>query len=469
MGTRKTMGMIAAVAAALAMLAPISSGATDAASRLSDAITYKTISFQDPAMTDEAEFLAFHDYLEKTYPLVHKNLKREKVNGLGLLYTWEGTDPTADALVLMAHQDVVPIAPGTDNDWTYRPFSGRIADGYVWGRGAMDCKGFLIAVLEAVEGLLREGYQPRRTVYLAFGQDEEVGGDMGAAAISALLESRGVRADLVIDEGGFIVDGSVLMIDKPVALVGIAEKGYMSLELTVRAEGGHSSMPPPETAIGILGAAIHRLEKHPFPSRLGGVSVMTLDSLAPEMPAYLRTAIRGRKLIGWIIKSELSKINATNAILRTTTAATIIEAGTKENVLPQEARAVVNFRLLPGDGSDYVIARVKKVIDDDRVEVKPIGEPREASQVSRIDSEGYGLLSSVIAQSFPDAVLAPFLVLGGTDARHFENISDSVYRFSPMKVSEEDQARAHGTDERIGTENLDEIIDFYRLLIKSAD
>ncbi|HUT53195.1 MAG TPA: M20 family peptidase [bacterium] len=460
---------ILAISLLSAPYATSASGASSAANSLSGAVKIKSISHQDPSQVDATEFFALHDYLATSYPLIHKNLVREKAGGLSLLYTWQGSDPSARPVILMAHQDVVPIAPGTIGDWTHSPFSGDIADGYVWGRGTMDCKGFLISIMEAVEGLIAEGHAPRRTIYLAFGHDEEVGGDHGAAAISSLLESRGAKAEYVIDEGGFIVDGAPLGIDKPLAMVGIAEKGYLSLELKVKTGGGHSSMPPPESAIGILGAAIHRLEKRPFPSRLEGVTVLTFESLAPEMPASMRAAISGRRLLGGVIKNMLSKVNATNAMIRTTTAATIIEAGSKENVLPQEARAVVNLRLLPGDDIAYAVGRVKKVIADPRVAVEIMDGAREASKVSSVESDGFKILKTTIAEVFPGTLMAPFLVLGGTDSRHYENISDSVYRFIPMRVSEKDQERAHGTDERIAVDNIEEIIEFYRRLILNSE
>lgn len=440
-----------------------------AAQNLSRALQFQTISFQDPAQVDAAVFKAFHAFLEKTYPLVHKNLTRETVNDLGLLYTWKGSDPSAKPIVMLAHIDVVPIAPGTMKDWTYPPFEGRIADGFIWGRGTMDCKGDLIAIMEAVEGLLAQGYQPRRTVYLCFGQDEEVGGANGAGKTAALLKARGVSAELVNDESGMIVDGKMLGIKKPLAMVGIAEKGYLSLELKAKAKGGHSSMPPGESAIGILASAIVKLEENPFPARISGVAELTLKSLAPELPSYMRFAAKNSRLFGGLLTGFLSKVPATNAMIRTTIAPTIIAAGTKENVLPQEARAVVNFRLLPGDSIDYVISRVKKIINDPRVTIEPIGHYNEASKISDLESEGYSILKRTIAESFPEALIAPYLVLGGTDSKHYEEVSNSLFRFAPMRADEKDQERAHGTNERVGVDNFQEMVVFYGRLLKNSD
>ena len=472
-GTRAlaTVFTLALAAAILSSPAPRAEGGkvSPAAERLGRAVQFQTISYQDRSQLEVEEFRGFHRFLEGAYPLIHSRLERELINDMSLLYTWEGADPSLPALIYTAHIDVVPIEPGTAGDWTHPPFSGRIADGFVWGRGTLDCKGSLIGLMEAVESLLSEGYVPRRTIYLAFGHDEEVGGDTGALAIASLLRERGVRAEYVLDEGGFIIDGTPLGVSREIALIGIAEKGYLSLELKVRTEGGHSSMPPDHTAIGILAAAITQLENNPFPPRLEGVALSTFQSLAPALPSALRAAVRAHRLLNPLIIRELSRNQATNAVIRTTTAATIIEAGSKENVLPQEARAVVNFRLLPGDSIEFVVNRVKKIIDDPRVEVSIIGTPREASLVTSTDSLGYQTLTGVIREMFPQVAPAPYLVLGGTDARHYELVSDSIMRFVPHRLDETDQARIHGTNERLSLENLDKSVEFYSRLIKALD
>jgi carboxypeptidase PM20D1 len=296
-----------------------------------------------------------------------------------------------------------------------------------------------------------------------------VGGEKGAVQIAALLKSRGVRAEYVLDEGGLIAEGKMLGIEKPIAAIGIAEKGYLTLELKVKTQGGHSSMPPQHTAIGILSKAIYNLEKKPFPSRLEGVTKKTLKYLSPELPLYERIAIANSWLFSGLIKSMLSKNNVTNAFLRTTIATTIIEAGTKENVLPQEARAVVNFRLLPGDSTDYVISRVKKIINDPRVSVGIIGTPREASKITDVKSKGFKELVRILGEMFPEVVPIPYLVVGGTDSRYYEQVSDCILRFNPQRAGQEDQKRVHGTDERVKVENLREFISFYNRMIRDSN
>src|SRR3989454_7321513 len=240
------------------------------AQRLAGALRFKTVSYQDSTQFDAREFNGFQAYLRATFPRVHAALKPEKVNGYGLLYEWTGSDPNLPPIVLLAHQDVVPVEPGTESRWTEPAFEGRIAGGYVWGRGALDDKGSLIGVLEAVEHLVVAGAKPRRTVYLAFGYDEEVGGRRGAVRIAELLASRNVHPDFVLDEGGGLATGFIPGIGAPVALVGIAEKGYVTVELTAQAEGGHSSMPPKETAVGMLAAALTPLEHDQMPRAIRG-------------------------------------------------------------------------------------------------------------------------------------------------------------------------------------------------------
>src|SRR5438876_888335 len=254
-----------------------------AAEHLAAAIRFRTVSHQDPSEDDRTQFAGLRTFLARTYPKVHRSLVRELVNGDGLLYTWKGADASAKPVLLMAHQDVVPVEPGTEGRWVHPPFGGAIADGFVWGRGALDDKASLVFLMEAVESLLADGFRPPRTVYLASGFDEEVGGLEGAARIAALLAERGVRLDYVLDEGRFVSQGVVPGVQEPVASIGIAEKGYVSVELVAETEGGHSSRPPPETAIGLLAAAIDRLERHPMPARLRGAPRREMQALAPYM------------------------------------------------------------------------------------------------------------------------------------------------------------------------------------------
>ena len=441
-----------------------------AAQNLSRALQYKTISSQDPSKFDAAPFIAFHQFLAQAFPKTHGQLKKEVINKYSLLYTWQGSDTSLKPVVFLAHIDVVPVSYGTGDDWTHPPFSGKIAEGYIWGRGSMDDKGCLIAVMEAVEALLADGFKPRRTVYLAFGHDEEIGGSNGAAHIAKTLEARNVKAEWVLDEGAAITIGLVPGVTQPVSLIGIAEKGYMTLVLTVEQAGGHSSTPPPQSAVGILSSAIHNLQNNPFPAKMEGPGMQMFDYVGPEMPFGMKLMFANRWLFNPLIKRELEKINSMNAVIRTTIAPTIFNAGTKENVLPQKATAMVNLRLFPGDSVEYVTEHVKEAIDDPRVMITTSNHhPQEASAVSNLSAQSYHVMQGTIRQVFPQSVVAPFVVLAGTDTKHYEDVSSNIYRFIPMRITSEDLGRIHGTNERLGINNLEEIIKFYIQLIRNSN
>src|SRR5207249_3351114 len=316
-GSARRATLLAAVALVVAgRVEPSSAIDRDrAAEHLAAAIRFRTVSHQDPSEDDRAQFVGLRAFLARTYPKVHRSLVRELVNGDGLLYTWKGADASAKPVLLMAHQDVVPIEPGTEGRWAHPPFGGVIADGFVWGRGALDDKASLVFLMEAIESLLAEGFRPPQTVYLASGFDEEVGGLEGAARIAALLAQRGVRLDYVLDEGRFVSQGVVPGVQEPVASIGIAEKGYVSVELVAETEGGHSSRPPPETAIGLLAAAIDRLERHPMPARLHGAPRREMQALAPYMPFGKRLMLSNLWLFEPLVVRTLAGIERRIACL----------------------------------------------------------------------------------------------------------------------------------------------------------
>lgn len=454
-------------------VAPVAGAKVDvdgAAASLAAAVQARTVSgLLDPAGTAQA-FEQLHAHLAQRYPLVHTKLQREVVGGHSLLFTWPGSDPAAKAIVLMAHQDVVPVAPGTEGLWQRPPFSGAVEGGFVWGRGAWDDKGNLIAQLEAVEKLLADGFVPKRTVILVYGHDEEVGGLRGAKAIVELLKQRGAKIEWVIDEGLLIADGMMPGLAKPAALIGVAEKGFVSVQLTAQAPPGHSSMPPPpgQSAIAILSAALARVDAEPMPGGITGVARQMFDAVSPEMSGFNRVALSNLWLLGPFVEGMLAKGPSTNALLRTTTALTIVNGGNKENVLPGRADATVNFRLLPGDTPDTVLAHLKRVIDDDRVEMKVLPEPGLPTQVSSIESPGYRLMERTLRELFPDVIVAPGLYIAGSDSKHFDGYAEQIFRFSPTRAKPADLARFHGTDERIAIDNLAELIRFYHRLVEQA-
>ena len=452
---------------AAAVLALDEAGLAD---RLAGALRFATIAALDQPDAGAAEFRKLHDYLQQRFPQVHGTLKRELVGDYSLLFTWPGTDSAAKPVLLLAHQDVVPIAPGTQAQWQAAPFGGEIKGGYVWGRGAWDNKANLIAQLQAAELLLASGFKPRQTIYLAFGHDEEVGGLRGALEIAKLLQARGVSLEFVIDEGLLITEGIMPGLAAPAALIGIAEKGYLSVVIKVAATPGHASIPPPKgtSAIGMMSAALRRLDDEQLPAGIRGVAREMFETLAPEMSGFQRVALSNLWLFGPVVQAQLEKGAATNAMLRTTTALTIFNAGNKDNVLPGMAEATVNFRMLPGDTREAMLAHVKDKAGAGRFELMALPGSAEASPVSPTQSTSYQLINRTVRSLFPGVVVAPGLMIGGTDSRHFAAISDHIYRFSPVRAKSEDLARFHGTNERIATANLVELVRFYHQLLRGT-
>jgi carboxypeptidase PM20D1 len=439
-----------------------------AAARLGEAIRFQTISnFLNPD-SDADALRGLQSHIAKSFPAFHAAAKREVVATYSVLYTWEGSDPKAAPIALLAHQDVVPVAPGTTKDWQQPPFDGVIADGFIWGRGSWDDKGNLYSMLEAAEQMSKAGFRPKRTIYFAFGHDEEVGGTRGAKAIAALLASRGVRLEFVLDEGLLITEGLVKGLDRPAALIGVAEKGYATLVLTAHATPGHSSMPPRDTAIGTMSAALARLEDNRLPTEARGAVAEMFDTLAPEMKGFSRVVLSNLWLFKPLLLREFEKTGPTEATIRTTTALTIFNAGDKDNVLPGNAEATVNFRLIPGDTQASVIDHVRRTIADGRISIEPFPGNADPPPVTATSSESYRALNRTIREIFPDVIVAPGLMVAGTDSRHYTGVTDTILRFTPVRANADDLKRFHGTNERLSIEGYADMIRFYRRLIENT-
>ncbi len=443
------------------------------AQRMSAVVRHRTITVfattgEPQAGADRASFERLRRTLADLYPRAHGAMTLELIED-SLLYTWPGTEADAAPVLFAAHTDVVPVEPGTESDWTHPPFSGAIEDGYVWGRGTIDDKLGTVGLLEAVELLVARGYAPRRTVLIALGHDEETGGKAGAATLAQELERRGVKPWFAFDEGGAVITDMLPGIDKPVALVGVAEKGYATVELSLQGEGGHSNMPPSRSTIGRLGEAVARLEADKFPTEARGSTGLMLDAITPHTPWLWRLVLANRWLFDPLIAWSLGTQQASNASVRTTTAVTRFDAGVADNVVASRARAIVNFRLLPGDSVQDVLEHVVDVIDDSEIEVRCAGECREATPRSDIDGEAFALVRRVLNSVYPDAVVAPYLVIGGTDVRYYQPLTEQgAFRFLPVRLSPNDRARMHGTDERIAIEDLRSAVQFYALLVEHA-
>jgi carboxypeptidase PM20D1 len=444
----------------------ISLDESGAVERLAGAIRFRTISHDDRSNFDAETFLAFHDYLEQSFPLVHARADKTVISGYSLLFHIEGSDPSLKPILLMGHMDVVPVDEVTLDEWTHPPFAGKVADDIVWGRGAVDDKLSVMSFLEAAETLLDSGFQPRRSLYFAFGHDEEVGGKEGAKEVAKYLAEQGIEFEFVLDEGGVVTEGVMTQVDRPVAIIGVAEKGYVNLRLRVDDAGGHSSQPPPQTALGIVSRAGVKVEDSPFPAQLTFMN-QTFAAIAPYTSFGNRLAMANTWILEPFIESRLLANRTTAATLRTTTAATMASGSSKSNILPTRAEAVINFRILPGETVESVRDRVIGIIDDDRVEVI-VEYGINPSPVSPTDSMGYGLLASMIRGFDDDILVAPYLVQGGTDARYFYSVSPNVYRFIMARATPETLRQVHGIDERLHVDDYLTAVHFYYAVIRQA-
>ena len=437
---------------------------TALAALVGEAIRFKTLSFDD-GRRDEAAFAGFRAMLAVRFPRVHQQLELQLLNEHTLLFHWAGR--AKDQPVLWsAHYDVVPVIPGTEKQWTQPPFAGVVADGFIWGRGALDDKSAVIAMLAAVEAELAANRELAQDLYLAFTHDEEIGSKQGAQAVARYLQQQGVKVNWSLDEGSYVLDGLIPGAKAPVASINVAEKGYLTLELVARAEGGHSSMPPADTAVTMLARAIHHLQQSPMPTTFNGVSADFYRSLLPVLPLAQRVLVANSWLFGPLLVNEISKSPAGNAMLRTTTAPTMLSGSIKSNVLPIEARAVVNFRLHPQDSIADVVAHVRQVIAEPGIEVNQL-DGNEASRVASSTNPAFALLKQTTQAVYGDLLVVPGVTLGATDSRFYGEAVQDSYRYNPMVLTSADLAGFHGTNERISVANMVKAVQFYRLLLQA--
>jgi carboxypeptidase PM20D1 len=435
---------------------------------LSAAVRFPTISYSIESPVDTVAFSGFMDFITGAYPMVAEKLPREVFGKFSLLYTWKGKNPSLNPVVLMAHYDVVPA--GDTTMWERKPFSGDIDSGFIWGRGTLDDKAAMISILEAVEKLLNEGYEPERTIYLSFGHDEELMGFRGAGKIAETLKERGIEAEYVLDEGLAVAIGMIPMMKRPVALIGTSEKGYMTVKLEVEMPGGHSSTPEKESALIVLNKAIYNIVRKPLPAEISGSVNSFIHYIGPEMPFYAKAIFENE----WLFKPLLLKIYSGsasgNALIRTTIAVTIFKSGIKENVIPTKAEAAINFRILPGMTPERILDHIVKAADDSRVKFLTSKETiNEPSPVSPTDVPGFRKIFTTLRQVYPEAVVAPNMMLGASDSKYFSLITANIYKFAPIIITSEDMSRIHGLNERTSVENFKRGIGFYYQLIKNSN
>ena len=428
--------------------------------RLSQAIQFQTVSRDDPEDFNYDEFEDFIAFMEASFPNMHDELERERVGGYTLLFRWEGTDPDLDPGMMMGHYDVVPVEEGTADEWTYPPYAGEVAEGFVWGRGALDDKSGLMSTFEGVEYMLEQGFEPERTMYFAANHDEEVGGHRGASQVADLLEERGVELAFLVDEGLPIAEEVMEGIESPLAMIGVAEKGRVNVELSVTREGGHASMPPRQTAIGDVAEAVRQVQENRMPGRFADLVQDTFEPISAELPFVYRAALANlwltRRAIGW----QLSQIPHTNAALRTTFAPTLMRAGTATNVLPARATANLNVRIHPNDSVDDVLNHLEDVIENPDIEITARPGAEEPSIVSDTEAEPYQRLKKSIWETFGELPIAPSIFVAASDTRHFQGLTDNIYRHRSIRATPADQGRIHGTDERVGVDNYIEMVQF---------
>ena len=439
------------------------------AERLSRVIQCQTISFDEKRPADPKALQELRDVFEKNFPNLHKTCKMQLINDYSILYTWEGKNSALKPLLLAGHQDVVPVDDKDVSKWTHPPFGGVIADGFVWGRGALDMKNHVVAELESVERLIESGYQPERTVYLAFGHDEEIGGVHGAAKIVAWLKEQNINLEAVIDEGGVIYSGILPGINENFAGIGIAEKGMATVDMMLEMNPGHSSQPPAHTAIGVMAQAVTKLEDNPMPAE-PEIMLPLMKALGQSLPFVLRMAFANMWLFRGVVINELRKNPSGDASIRTTTAVTLIKGGIKDNILPPNAQATVNFRIKPGECVADVLEHMRDTIKDERIKLVPNEEILwNPSPVSNTESKAYAAVKETIQRVFDNVPVASQIFPAATDSRHYYPVCSNVYRFMPLVFTKDDLSGIHGIDERIPVEGLEKMVQFFGALIKAFD
>ena len=439
-----------------------------AVDHFAESIRIKTVTPENPEDFDSTQFRQMGQFLTETYPLIDSLLDKNVFNEFSFLYKWPGSKADLKPIMLYGHLDVVAVPEGNLPDWKHDPFGGELINDTVWGRGSIDDKNQVIAMMEATEMLLREGFRPERTVYLAMGHDEENGGFAGAKAIGDYLRSQNFEAEYILDEGGCISKDLIPDMDKPVAMIGVAEKGFLSVKMEVKIEGGHSSMPAPETAIDVLTRAITKLVDNPFPARISPAIQGFIEYMGPELSFLKKAVFANSNIFGSLIISAYEEKNSGNALVRTTIAPTIIDAGIKDNVIPQTASATVNFRILTGESIESTLDRVKEIIDDDRITYSIYDFQSEPSPISSDGSFGFKTLHHTIAEIYPKALVTPYLMVGGTDSRHFPDLSPNIYRFNPIKLDPDNIKSFHGLNEHLAVSEFKDCVRFYLQLIRNS-
>jgi len=460
--------------------------------RLSGGLKIPTVSSGELGEFNFSPFNTIKEYLRTSYPLIYQNVEYVEVNRYGLVYRLKGKNTSLDPILFLSHTDVVPPgdAPVKDksenvfrpndkplpavskvsDEWDFAPFSGAVANGRIYGRGSIDMKGMLFSLMESLNNVIKNKHIPERDIYLAFGFDEEVGGLQGAVYIADYFKQKNIKFDAVYDEGGLVLEkGSVAGINSDVAVIGCAEKGFLSVKIKVKGLGGHSSMPPAESAIGKAAIIMHRLETDQMKPMMTPLIKQFFDSIGGSMPFMNRMAIANQWLLKPVLLSKMTKNNSTNSLVRTTTALTMMKGSDAPNVLSPEVEFVVNFRLLPGDTVKEVKEHIAKATKGFDVEVQEIDNVKEASAVSPTDTKAFKLIQAGIKEIYPSAISTPYLTIGATDAYKYQIVSKNIYRFMPIKINDAEKQSIHSTNEYLSIENYMKMIHYFEFIMLNYD
>jgi carboxypeptidase PM20D1 len=463
-----------------------------AVQRFSGGLKISTVSSGELGKFDYSTFDTIKEYLKTSYPLIYENTEFTEVNKYGLVFKLKGSNPALDPILFLSHTDVVPpgdadVKDKSENifrpddeplspvskvseDWDFGPFSGAVANGKIYGRGAIDMKGMLFSLMESMNNLIKNKHIPQRDIYLAFGFDEEVGGQQGAAKIAAYFKSKNINFDAVYDEGGLILEkGSVAGIDSDVAVIGCAEKGFLSVKIKVKGLGGHASMPPMESAIGKAAVIMQRLEHDQMKPMITPLINQFFTNIGGSMSFVNRMGISNQWLLKPVLLSQLTKNNSTNALVRTTTALTMMKGSDAPNVLSPEVEFVVNFRLLPGNTVKDVKTHIANAAKGFDVEIEDVDSVKEASAVSPTNTKAFKLIEAAIKEIHPTAIATPYLTVGATDAYKYQIVSKNIYRFMPIKINDAEKQSIHSTNEYLSIENYMKMIHYFEFIMTNYD
>jgi carboxypeptidase PM20D1 len=445
-----------------------------ASKKLAGAIQFET-TYSQQAMPNTAAFLAFHEYLTAAFPVAHEIMDKRTINELSMVYQWQGSDPSLKPIVFLSHQDVVPV--DHPEKWDNAPFSGTIDDKYIHGRGSVDVKFGITGTLEAVELLYKTGFRPQRSLIFAFGHDEEIMGTRGGENIAAWMAENNIKAEFILDEGPAVIPGLIPGLEKPVAFVGVAARGNVYFNISHKGTGGHASFPPADSSIEIISAAISRANQHQFEQKITQALDWSLTYLAPHMPGLIEYVYRHNGLFSPIVLNEFSKSETGRTVIQNTLVATTFHSGDKDATVPSYAEATLAMGILPGETLESATTLLKEIISDPRVVIGYVRFPDnqrihayDPTPVSPVDHWAYHTISKTIAQVFPQAAIAPTLMPGGSDGKHYlkAGVTDKVYHFFPIDVSETEIMSMHADNEKLPISAYVHSIQFYAQLIKNV-